>query len=217
MFIYNILNINEYSLRYNGEELFLCETNESASEKLRQLYRFLNIAYPKFFKMDNLSKLAFLGAELLLNTFDTSSLKEDELATVFYNRSSSLDTDFKHQESIHDKSNYFPHPAVFVYTLPNIANGEVAIRHGLKGENYFFISSQNNWTEQIDFCEMLLETSPAKVCLLAWVEILGEKYEMKAICLGKEIAEDSSKNANFAITLKPLLNFSKEEFLKTFR
>ena len=53
-------------------------------------------------------------------------------AIVFANRSSSLDTDFKYQESINSQENYFPSPAVFVYTLPNICVGEISIKHQLK-------------------------------------------------------------------------------------
>jgi hypothetical protein len=58
-------------------------------------------------------------------------------ALVFANRSSSLDTDFKYQESINSQENYFPSPAVFVYTLPNICVGEISIKHKMQTENAF--------------------------------------------------------------------------------
>ena len=65
--------------------------------------------------MDNLCKLAFLSAEIVLN--DSDILKEERnVALVFSNNASSLDTDRKHQEAINDKDNYYPSPAVFVYT-----------------------------------------------------------------------------------------------------
>ena len=34
--------------------------------------------------------------------------------------------------------NYFPSPSLFVYTLPNIVTGEIAIRHHLHGETSFY-------------------------------------------------------------------------------
>ena len=61
---------------------------------------------------------------------------------VFANSNSSLDVDIKHNASIADKEKYFPKPAVFVYTLPNIMLGELSIRHLLRGENIFFVSEK---------------------------------------------------------------------------
>ena len=42
------------------------------------------------------------------------------------------------QRTIADPDNYYPSPAVFVYTLPNIATGEIAIRNGFHGETAYF-------------------------------------------------------------------------------
>ncbi|WP_321539372.1 hypothetical protein [Flavobacterium piscinae] len=86
--------------------------------------------------MDNLSKLAFLASEVLLSE-QIIAEAENNVALVFANRSSSLDTDVKFQQSIDDKENYYPSPAVFVYTLPNICVGEISIKHQLKSENAF--------------------------------------------------------------------------------
>jgi len=36
------------------------------------------------------------------------------------------------------QKNFFPSPAVFVYTLPNIVTGEVAIKHKTYGETAFY-------------------------------------------------------------------------------
>jgi len=69
--------------------------------------------YPKFFKMDLLSKLAFIGAELLL----ASTISEQpiyDIALYLSNATSSLDTDIKHSTSIADTEAYYPSPAVFV-------------------------------------------------------------------------------------------------------
>jgi 3-oxoacyl-(acyl-carrier-protein) synthase len=105
------------------------------SEFLKSSYRELKISYPKFFKMDNLCKLAFLSAEVLLKDAGLSSrYTPAETGLIIQNASSSLETDEKHQESISDRGNYFPSPSVFVYTLPNIMTGEIAIRHKIKGK-----------------------------------------------------------------------------------
>ena len=108
---------------------------------IKTLYKKEMISYPKFYKMDNLSKLGFLGAEMLFNeaSFFDRYRKED-IGILIMNSSSSLDTDLSYNETIKDKSNYYPSPSLFVYTLANIVIGEICIRHKIKGENAFFVS-----------------------------------------------------------------------------
>jgi hypothetical protein len=96
------------------EKLFL-KARTNISGICKEAYKSLELSYPKFHKMDNLSKLAFLASEMILKDEDHS-----RTALVFANRSSSLDTDFKYQESINSQENYFPSPAVFVYTLTHM-------------------------------------------------------------------------------------------------
>ena len=49
---------------HNGEVVF--EGSADFNSFIKDLYRDLQIGYPKFFKMDRLSKLAFVSSELLL-------------------------------------------------------------------------------------------------------------------------------------------------------
>jgi hypothetical protein len=109
----------------NGSIVFEQPSTDPA-DFLKSAYRRLNIQYPKFFKMDSLSKLAFLSAEILLKDSDiTTSYPSEMTGIILFNASSSLETDEKHQESIGDRGNYFPSPSVFVYTLANIMTGEI--------------------------------------------------------------------------------------------
>ena len=137
-------------------------------------YKHLGIDYPKFFKMDALSKLAFLGVEYLLEGF--SSEEKEGLALVFANHSASLDTDLRHQETIQDPNNYYPSPAIFVYTLPNICLGEIAIRHDLRTEGSFFIFDQYPSEFFSQYSQYLLQAGKAKKVLCAWVELMAEDY-----------------------------------------
>ncbi len=125
--------------------------------------------------MDALSKLAFLGAELLLQTNPDPAV-ENDTALLLANRSSSLDTDVKYQESIADRDNYFPSPAVFVYTLPNICLGEISIRHQLKSENSFFIFDAFNPEFMANYASILIETGKAEKVLCGWTELFGNDY-----------------------------------------
>jgi hypothetical protein len=174
-YIKSFCTIQNNEIILNGETIFKTEPTEF-SDFSKKAFRNFEIDYPKFFKMDNLSKLAFLGAELLLKN-EIDNTKENNIALVFANSSSSLDTDVKYQKSISDKENYFPSPAVFVYTLPNICIGEISIRHQLRSENSFFIFEDFNPAFMKNYANVLLETKKAEKVLCGWVECFGEDYK----------------------------------------
>lgn len=161
-----------------NNELYFEDSSGDFGLFSKNLFKSLEIDYPKFYKMDNQSKLAFLAAEIILK--DENTLNENqEIALVFANRNSSLDSDLKHQKSIQSTDEIFPSPAVFVYTLANICLGEVSIRHHLKTENAFFISS--NFDEDLlkKYANFLINKNKTKKVVLAWVDYLQEDYEIK--------------------------------------
>ena len=155
----------------NGELLF-----ESANkcfdmnDFLSEIYTFLGIEYRKFFKMDTLSKAGFVSSEFLLQMFDREQPKED-MGIIFFNHSSSLEADKAYQRTISDKDNYFPSPAVFVYTLPNIVAGEIAIRNKIHGETAFFIFPLFQSTSIEEVVKGVFYDSDLRYLLVGWVEI----------------------------------------------
>ena len=122
----------------NGKTI-ITRTGEEATW-LADIYRAIGMQYPKFFKMDNLCKAGMIAVELLLRDldFDRETVKPN-WAVVLMNQASSLDDDRHYQTTIRDADNYYPSPAVFVYTLANIVTGEIAIRHKIGGESSFFV------------------------------------------------------------------------------
>ncbi len=127
--------------------------------------------------MDRLSKLGFMSAEILLEGINLSEKYGPErVAVILGNRASSLDTDRKHQESIQQRENYFPSPAVFVYTLPNIVLGEIAIRHTFRGENAFFIFDKFEPGFFVDLAQGLIASNKADAVVFGWVDVDGENY-----------------------------------------
>ena len=183
-YIQSFCTIQNNQIFLNGKIVFSTEPTVF-SDFSKKAYQHFQTAYPKFFKMDNLSKLAFLGAELLLKS-ESDASKENNTALVFANKSSSLDTDVKYQNSIADKENYYPSPAVFVYTLPNICLGEISIRHQLKSENSFFIFVDYNPVFMEKYSKILLETSKADKVLCGWVEYYNDDYKAFVYLVDKE-------------------------------
>lgn len=167
----DICTIENSKITVNGEVIFESQS-EVFSEFAKEAYKSLEVNYPKFHKMDNLSKLAFLTSEMILKDGDHS-----KTAIVLANRSSSLDTDFKYQESINSQDNFFPSPAVFVYTLPNICVGEISIRHTMQTENAFFVLDEFDKKFLNDYSEQILQSGKAEKVLCGWVELYQESYK----------------------------------------
>lgn len=174
-YIRSFCTIQKNQVFLNGDLIFTAEEDLFAVFS-KKVYQHFEVNYPKFFKMDNLSKLAFLGAELLLKD-NNQNEEENNTALVFANKSSSLDTDIKHQNSISDPDNFYPSPAVFVYTLPNICLGEISIKHQLKSENSFFIFADYDPVFMENYCNVLLETKKADKVLCGWIEYYNEEYK----------------------------------------
>lgn len=105
---------------------------------LSEIYRKYVGDYPKYHKMDALSRLAFLATELLLSRSDVP--QDSGRATILFNRTSSVVADRCHLGSIAKPGEFYPSPSVFLGTLPNIATGEIAIRHGYIGETSLYIT-----------------------------------------------------------------------------
>jgi hypothetical protein len=190
-YIHSFCSIQNNQIVLNGVVIFETETQDFNSFS-KKAYQHFDINYAKFFKMDNLSKLAFLGSEILLKPVINPS-EENNIALLFANKSSSLDTDVKYQESISETENYYPSPAVFVYTLPNICLGEISIRHQLKSENSFFIFEAFNFSFMENYANVLLNTKKADKVLCGWVEYFNEEYKAFLYLVSKEGTIDHNK------------------------
>ncbi len=171
------IKFQDHQVLLNGMVEYVSEV-ESVGELTRSVYRNYNIDYPRFFKMDNLSKLGFLSAEILLQGTDLlQKYLSEDIAIILENASSSLDSDEKHQESIRDRDNYFPSPSVFVYTLPNIMASEIAIRHDVKGENAVFIFEQFDPGFIDHYVSELFRNQRVNCCVSGWIECHGDHYQ----------------------------------------
>ena len=95
--------------------------------------------------MDILSRLGFLASELIAQKQGTDrETDKPDCGVVFFNSSSSICSDIEYDKSIADSGNYYPSPSVFVYTLPNIVTGEIALRNRFRGETSLYILPERN-------------------------------------------------------------------------
>lgn len=182
-YISGYCTIRDGKVYKNGDLMLEDTTSETLKELTKGIYKSLELAYPKFYKMDELCKLSFLASEILLQDAD---LVSENTALVLSNKASSLDTDRKHHDSIQDKDNYFPSPAIFVYTLPNIMMGEISIRNTFKSENAFFVSESFDAAFITQYSTILMDTQKASEVICGWVDLDTNKYDVFLALLSRK-------------------------------
>lgn len=169
-------HIKDSSISLDGKPLFSSPILEFGSF-IKNAAKVLQTNYSKFYKMDHLSKLAFLAADIILKNAKSDLNATPNIAIILSNKASSLDTDRAYQTTIADSENFFPSPSVFVYTLPNICIGEISIKHQLHSENCFFIFDRFNADHLWINAQNILKQKKAEKVLCGWVDLDDKNYE----------------------------------------
>jgi hypothetical protein len=178
--------INDGIVIKNGLHIFESHTDIAAF--LLSVYQHFHFNYPKFYKMDNLSKLGWLAAEILLkDSFKKDNYKPEEVGIILANANSSLDDDVKYFETVKEMAS----PALFVYTLPNIVIGEICIRNNFKGEHTFFIRDKFDAGFVAQQVNYILDKNILQTCICGWVDILGQEYKAALFLVEKAKSEKS--------------------------
>jgi len=160
--------IHQNEVLVNGKKYFTSDKNQH-EELSMQLYRFLKTEYPKFYKMDLLSKMGWLATEIVCQTIPTiSKFADDEIALLFANSHSCSESDERFNHSV--KVENSPSPSQFVYTLPNILLGELAIRHKWYGENLFTILPEFS-AEHFSSHAGIFIPQKAKALFCGWINL----------------------------------------------
>lgn len=151
------------------------------------------MVYPKFHKMDQLCKLGVLATDILLQGSEhKQKYPDDETGIVLSNTNGSLDVDLKYARTMEAGAS----PALFVYTLPNMLIGEIAIRHKFKGENAFFVFKGFNGKFIAGYVNGLFDSKLIKRCICGWVDFLGEAYRAMLM-----LVETSGTEKNIPFTV----------------
>lgn len=149
------------------------------AEFIRIQYKQLGESNLKFYKMSDLCKAAYVSiANLLHDSLLADQIDPLRIAIILSNKSASLDTDIEHQRIVNKHNPEGASPAVFVYTLPNVATGELCIRHHIKGNNTFFIEQEDTRIAE-EYARILLQSNKADVAICGWCEKLRENWNVK--------------------------------------
>jgi hypothetical protein len=161
------------NLVFKNNQLIFSSSAEDLQSFLLSLYHFSEIDYPKFYKMDNLSKLGFLTSEILIkNELIRIKFQPEEIGIVLTTSNSSLDTDIKYFQT----TKTIASPALFVYTLPNIVMGEICIRNNFKGENACFVFDVFNAGFLEEYVSTLFNNNILQLCICGWIDVFEENY-----------------------------------------
>ena len=164
--------------------------------QLTGLYRSQIGDWPKFFKMDTLSKAGFVASELLLKKVGERRLEGEEYthsrAIVLFGSTASLCADRNYQETIQDRDNYYPSPALFVYTLPNIVTGEIAIRNHWRGETSFYVLEAPDAAQMAFHLACAFDDPETESILAGWVDSRNnDDYQVFMTLIDREDAADT--------------------------
>lgn len=154
-----------------------------AGTSLEALYRARVGDYPKFFKMDSLSKLGFLLTEALVADEPDRFQPREDRAVLVFSRAGCVANDRHYAASMAD----FPSPALFVYTLPNIVAGEICIRNKYAGESSAFVL--NEYDEDLLFAlvRQAFQDPVTRSAIVIWADCRSdEDWDARAFLVKKE-------------------------------
>jgi len=201
-FITSYCHLDNESCRVNGQEI-ASRDSESTENWLRQLYKSQDFVYPKFYKMDSLSQAGFIASELIKRAQPNlvSNYADDKIALLFGNQYSSVDSDIRFKKSYQEQGT--PSPALFVYTLPNIVLGEIAILNKWYGENLFVVLPKFTADFFVNYVQIFIsQGSDAVLC--GWLGISSEQMNVFLFLVEKQgeagmelTAENLEKIAGF--------------------
>jgi len=217
LYIVSSCSISKQVVLKDGKTAFADKPGSLSSFLLTAYYHF-GIQYPKYLRMDNMSKLGLLATEVLLkDSFHPAAYRPEEVGVVLSNSSASLDTDLRYYDTVSQMAS----PSLFVYTLPNIVIGEICIRNNFKGENAFFIFDHFDAEFTRNYVTGLLNNGQLRFCICGWVEVLAEKYQAVLYLVEKKNSGAQAEPSSLPAEVKDAaigsaILFTTENILKIF-
>ena len=147
---------------------------ETTGSMLTALYKRYVRTYPRFHKMDRLCQLGFVASELLLSQEHPRHESCADRAVILFNHSSSTWADKAYQQTIKVGENYFPSPSLFVYTLPNIVCGEIALRNSYHAETTFYIMNSKDEAMMSHILQSAFADQTHQSAIAGWIDYVDE-------------------------------------------
>ena len=181
---------------HNGKVLFDRHIDEDFNKFINETYKNSSLLYPKFSKIDNLTKLGFLTSDILIRKDNPTRLtKNDDIGIILTNASASLENKINFNNKIKENIDNPKCSSSFIYTFPNSLIGEICIKHRITGENGFFIFEKFNEEFLFNYVSNLFELKKVNHCISGWVDFIDNNYYSILYMIKnakvKDIASDS--------------------------
>jgi hypothetical protein len=144
---------------------------------------FFPAGYPKFGRMDPLCKLAVAVSQMIAPAFE--GLDRDEIAQAGGTQLGCLEADAQFEQS---RRAGHPSPALFVYTLPSMFQGEVAILHRLRGRCALLSAGALSGLTALATGVRWIEKGRAKHVLVIAADAAGEAAQKLDASTGPQMA-----------------------------
>lgn len=128
---------------------------------------------PKFYKMDSFSRLAYV-ATTLVSEKSIAKYDPTRVAVVIFTLNGSVLADRKHLSTFCNPDEFYPSPAVFINTLPNVVLGEIAARNNIKGETTIVILPERDEEIMKTIIEATLSQTNPEALICGWVDCEAE-------------------------------------------
>ena len=158
------------------DKVVFTSQSDDFQDFIRSAFKTVCAPNMKFYKMDSLSKLGYVASEVLLDGIEYG---EEDCGLILSGVYGSLDTDIRHQQIIDSETDASASPAVFVYTLPNVVEGEISIRHHIKGENTWFWSDDRTLSDVREYAALSMSAQDMKYCIVGHIDFLDGRYFAK--------------------------------------
>ena len=127
----------------------------------------------RFFKMDLYSRLAYVGTSLLAKD-SLAGYDPEDLALFVFTRNGSVLADRKHLSTFSHPDEFYPSPAVFINTLPNVVLGEIAVKNSIKGETTLVLLPERNEATMERIIDATVSVTRPAVMIYGWVDCDAE-------------------------------------------
>ena len=127
----------------------------------------------RFFKMDLYSRLAYVGTSLLAKD-SLADYDPEDVALVIFTQNGSVLADRKHLSTFSNPEEFYPSPAVFINTLPNVVLGEIAVKNNVKGETTLVLLPSRDEAAMSRIIEATGSVTGPAVMICGWIDCDSE-------------------------------------------
>ena len=170
------------SARYETVKTVEIESGDEGAAGITRLYKECLSDDARYYKMDLFSRLAYVGTGLLAKD-NLAGCAPEDIGLLIFTKNGSVLADRKHLSTFSQE--YYPSPAIFINTLPNVVLGEIAVTHQIKGETTLVMLPGENQELMENILAATLSATQPSALITGWVDCESENVFQASLKLIK--------------------------------